>query len=248
MSLNAKKVPMAAGKGDRVEQAPMDPGTYPARVVQVLDMGVQPQRPYKGQDKPPAHMISLTYEFLDEFCLDEEGEEIEDKPRWLSEDFPLKNLEIDLATSTKRYKALDPDEVFDGDFTALVNATCMVTVVQNPDKNGKKDANGKTKVYTNVSGVSAMRPKEAKNAAELVNEPKVFVLDEPDMTIFKSLPEWIQDKIKGNLEFEGSALQEALEGAQEDEEEAPKPKAKGKPKKAAKEPEEDDDEDDEKDW
>lgn len=238
MALNAKKVPMAAGKGDRVEQAPMDPGTYPARVVQVLDLGVQPQRPYKGQDKPPAHMISLTYEFLDEFCLDENGDEIEDKPRWLSEDFPLKNLEIDLATSTKRYKALDPDEVHDGDFTALVNATCMVTVVQNAGQ-GKNAG----KIYTNVANVSAMRPKEARNAPELVNEPKVFVLDEPDMTIFKSLPEWLQDKIKGNLEFEGSALQEALEGAQEGEEEEPKAKPKGKPKKAAKEPVEDEDED-----
>jgi hypothetical protein len=47
----------------------------------------------------------------------------------------------------------------------------------------------------------------------LVNPPKVFDLDEPDMDVFGSIPEWIQKKIKGNLNFQGSVLQRNLGAA-----------------------------------
>lgn len=208
MSLNAKKAPKAGnGGGNRVEQAPFEDGSYPARVVQILDLGMQPQQPYQGKEKPPAHEMMVTYEFLDEFCVDEEGNELEDKPRWLSETFPLYNLDADKAKSTKRYNALDPDLDHDGDFTALVGSTCTVTVVQNPGK-GKNAG----KIYNNIANVAPMRPKDAAKAPELVNPPKVFLLDEPDLEVFQSLPEWLQDKIKGNLEYECSPLQTALEG------------------------------------
>lgn len=242
MGLNVKKM-SSANRGP--QQEPIEPGTYPARVVQVVDLGLQPQRPYKGEAKKPAHEVMITYELLDEFCLDEDGEEDREKPRWLSETFPLNPLTSDLAKSTKRYKALDPDENFDGDFTQLVELPCMVTVIQNA---GKGDNAGK--VYVNVAGVSAMRPKEAARAAGLVNPPKVFILDEPDTTILGSLPDWLQDKIKGNLNFKGSKLEAALEGLdEEEEEEAPKPAPKAKKAaKAAPEPAEEEEADDGEPW
>lgn len=200
MALNARTV---KSKAKGLEQEPMDEGTYPARVVQVIDFGVQPQRPFKGQPKAPAQTIYQTYEFLDEFCKDENGDDVEDKPRWLSEDFPLFNLEADLAKSTKRYHALDPDEKFEGDFTLLVGEPCMVTINQYESKG---------KIRNGISSVAAMRPKEAAKAPQLVNPPKVFLIDNPDLEVFKSLPDWIQEKITGGLEFEGSALDQALNG------------------------------------
>jgi len=228
MAINAAKVKGAAKKG--VEQPQLEAGTYPCRLVQVLDMGVQTQRPFKGEAKAPIQEIMLTYEFLDEFLVDEDGNEQEDKPRWLSETIPLHNLKADLAKSTKRYKALDPELKFKGDFGQLLGMPCMVTVVINP---GKGDNAGK--VYTNIAGVAQMSKKQADKAPDLVNEPKLFDLDDPDLTIFKSLPEWLQEKIQGNLNYEGSALQEALEDAPEDEEEQPKANPKGKAKRAPKE-------------
>ena len=221
MALNVKKMAKVA---EGTKQEPIEAGTYPARVVQVIDLGLQTQRPYKGEAKKPAHEVMITYELLDEFCLDEEGNEDPEKPRWISETFTLNPLTSDLAKSTKRYKALDPEENFDGDFTLLVETPCMVTVVQNP---GKGDNAGK--VYVNVAGVSAMRPREAAKAPDLVNPPKVFVLDEPDTEIFGSLPEWLQDKIKGNLNFKGSALEDAIEalgGVPAKREPAPAPEKK----------------------
>jgi hypothetical protein len=200
MALNARKV---KSKANGPKQEPMDEGTYPARVVQVIDFGVQPQRPFKGVAKPPAQTIYQTYEFLDEFCKDENGDDLEDKPRWLSEQFPLFSLEADLAKSTKRYYALDPDEKYGGDFLLLAGEPCMVTINQYESKGEVKNG---------VSSVAAMRPKEAAKAPELVNPPKVFVIDNPDLEVFKSLPDWMQEKIKESLEFEGSALDEALRG------------------------------------
>lgn len=204
--LNANKLPQNSSKGI-AKQNNIDGGTYQARVVSVLDLGLQTQRPYQGQDKPPKHEIRLTYELLDEFCLDEEGNEVEDKPRWISEDFPFNSLSADLAKSTKRYVSIDPKGECDGDFTLLVNFTCMVQVLE-------KAGTGKHlgKVFNNVGNVTPMRPKDAAKAAPLVNEPKVFVLDEPNLEVFLALPEFLQDKIKGNLEFNGSALQKLLGG------------------------------------
>lgn len=203
MSLNARKV---ASSGGNFNIPTLEAGAYPIRLVQVLSLGLQPQRPYKGEEKPPKDEIMLTHEFLDEFLKDEDGGDILDKPRWLSETLPLNNLDNERANSTKRYYAFDPKEEHGGDWAELVGTPAMATVVLNASR---KDPN---KVYENIQGISTMRAKEAAKAPALVNSPKVFDIDSPDMDIFNSLPEWIQTKMKDNLNFSGSALEKALGG------------------------------------
>ena len=200
MALNASKV-----KGGGVPQDKLEAGVYPCRLVQVLDMGLQTQRPYKGEPKQPAYEISLTYEFTDEFMKDEDGKDREDKPKWLSETMPLHNLNAERAKSTQRYLALDPTREFGGDFSQLLGTPCNVTVVINP---GKGDNAGK--VYENIGGLATMRAKDVDKLPELVNPTKLFDLDAPDMEVFNVLPDWVQEKIKGNLEFAGSPLAHLL--------------------------------------
>lgn len=205
MGFRLNELPRSSnGGGDRVPQPLLDIGSYPARLVRFIDMGIQPQRPYKGQDKPPAHEVDLTYELLDVFMVDKDGNELEDKPRWISESFPVYRLEADLAKSTKRYRALDPNEDFDGDMSQLVGQPCMVTIVHGENK---KDP---ARPYENIGNVTVMRAKEVAKAPELVNPTQVFLLDEPDMELFAKFPKWIQDKLKSNLGFAGSPLQTAL--------------------------------------
>jgi hypothetical protein len=203
MGLNAKKIGGGGNQANKVPQANIAPGTYPARVVQILDLGLQAQRPYQGKDKPPANEIMLTYELVDEFMKDENGNDVADKPRWISETLPFYGLFADKAKSTQRYNALDPDGAYDGDFSKALGQAINVTIVNN--------ING-DKVYDNVATISAMRPRDAANCPELVNPSKLFDLDAPDMDVFNSLPEWLRDKIKGNLNFKGSALEVALNG------------------------------------
>lgn len=233
--LNAKKVKMSGGgKKDFVEQEALEAGTYPARVVSIIDLGLQTQRPYQGQDKPPKQEIKITYELLDEFMLDDKGEEIEDKPRWISEDIPFNNLEVDLAKSTKRYKALDPDMELDGDFTQLLTLPCLVTL--NVTEGRGKSAG---RQFNNVTTISQMRAKDAKKAAELVNPPKFFSCAEPDLDVFLSLPEFQQNKIKDNLEYNGSELQTLIEGGEAKESQPKQDAPKAKSKVVDSEPDED---------
>jgi hypothetical protein len=238
MSLNAKKVAMTGGNDKKfAEQEVLEAGTYPARVVSIIDLGLQPQRPYQGQEKPPKQEIKITYELLDEFILDEDGEEIEDKPRWVSEDIPFNNLEVDLAKSTKRYNALDPDMELDGDFTQLLTLPCLVTL-------NVTDGKGKNvgRKFNNVTTISQMRAKDVKKAVPLVNDAKFFSCSDPDLEIFRSLPEFQQNKIKDNLEYNGSVLQKLLSPSEGEE---PDPKQDYKVDEsggeaAHQEPEEDD--------
>jgi len=196
-------------------QANLEAGTYPGRVVQLIDFGLQPQKPFMGKDKPPANELGVTYELLDEFMKDEAGKDIEDKPRWVSESFPVHPLFAENAKSTKRFKALDPNDEWEGDITKMLTMPLNVTIVNNVVGD---------KVYDNVALTSAMRPKDAEKAPPLKNEPKFFDLDAPDLAVFNSFPKWIQDKIKSNLNFQGSPLQKLLGDApaKEEKKEAPK--------------------------
>ncbi len=201
MGLNANKVKI---EGNGAKAAPLDSGTYPGTLVQVLDLGLQKQFPYKGEEKPPRNEIMLTYELTDEFMLDEDGAEIKDKPRFMSETLPFYSLSADLAKSTKRYYVMDPKEIHGGDFSALISTPVNLTIIQTPPKNGK--------IYNNITGISAVRAKDLAGWPLLINEPKVFTLDDPNKEVFMSFPQWIQDKIKDNLDFGGSLLEKVLAG------------------------------------
>lgn len=245
MALNARKAP----KGGK-SFPPMEAGTYPARLVQIIDLGIQPQE-YKGEEKAPKNELMTTYEFLDEFLPDDDGNPNEEKPRWLSETFALNNLDSEKAKSTLRYYALDPNEEHDGEWPELIETPAMVTVVQ--WKKGEKEGN-------NIASTSAMRSKDAAKAPPLVNPPKVFLMDNPDVEIFLSLPDWVQDKIKAGLEYEGSLLESRLKahkgGSAKKEEKAADEAPKGRKAKKEDVPEDEipfdpDNEpssEDEKDW
>lgn len=203
MGLKLNKV-----KGNSSSSKPREPdvdaGTYPARFVQIIDFGVQPQRPFQGQEKPPTPEVLLTYELLDEFLHDEEGEEDTTRPRWYSETIAVHNLRADLAKSTKRYKVLDPDLKYGGDFEAVLGTPVMITLTH-----GKSKRDDGTP-YVNVGSITPMSPKQASKAPELVNKTKVFDLDNPNVEIFKGLPDWMQEKIQTNLHYTGSKLANLL--------------------------------------
>lgn len=237
MALNAREYKQESNF-DRPD--PLEPGSYPGRVVWIISKGLQPQDDYMGEAKPPKHELYVTYELADEFLLDEDGNEIEDKPRFISETFPMNSLDIDLAKSTKRYVALDPSMEYDGDWSMLIGTPCMINITQ-------KESQKKQRIYNNISGISTMRSKEANKLPDLVNEPKVFDIDEPDIEVFLSLPKWLQDDIRNNLEFEGSVLEKKLENHKGDEKIK---KEKKQPVKEVKKDENDDEEGDEggEDW
>lgn len=204
---SALKTTKAASNVKRVAQAELEIDNYPCRVAQVIDLGLHHKDVWddvnkkftKDLQKAPVNMLMVTYEFTTEFVKDEEGNELADKPRWLSERFPVYALDSDLATSTKRYNAFDPGAAkFGGDWSRIAGEPCSVSIAH------KKS--GKAKIG-NVA-----KPMKGMQVADLKNPVKVFDLSEPDLDVFNSLPEWLQTEIKSNLEFEGSPLERLLAG------------------------------------
>lgn len=201
MALNANNV-----AGNKSDYEPLPPGTYPTRLVGIVDLGLQAQRAYQGKEKAPAQEIAVTFEFTDEFMKDEDGNPDPSKPRWITQSFPFHNLQADRAKSTQWYLTLDPAQKYGGDWTKLIGTATLATVVNNIANSGKH----KGRVFENIAGIALPRPKDADKYPELVNKPIVFDLDDPDPEVFQRLPKFLQDKIKGNLNYEGSALQKLL--------------------------------------
>lgn len=253
MALRPKRV--TGSTGNRVEQEILEVANYPARLVQVIDLGLQ-----KNDFDPDkvAHKLRLTYELTSEFMKDKDGNDVEDKPRWISEEINLIDLPRGMSVGdvyqdqyrgkskmVLRAKAFDPKGSSEFDFSEMLGEPCLVFI---GEKARKKDG----KKYNVIGSVSA--PMKGMATPELQNESTLFVIDEPDLEIFRSLPEFIQDIIKGNLEYQGSELQKALsEGQQEaqvdvKEEEAPAPKKKSPAPKAEPTANTDEEDDDNTPW
>lgn len=196
MPLNARNMPRSGG----IE--PVEEGTYPGRVVQIIDLGRQP-REYQGQSKEPWQAVWMTYELVDEFLKKEDGSDDVTKPRWVSEQFYLYNLDNDKAKSTERFNAIDPNGEADGDLTLLLNFPANIAVVLN--KKGER-------VYNKVGNVTPMRAKDREKCPELVNPTLLFMLDDPDMEAWERLPDFLKDIIKKNVDYQGSLLEARLEG------------------------------------
>src|SRR5690606_37508634 len=124
---------------------------------------------------------------------------------WVTEEMAFHSLKADRAKSTARYFALDPDSKVGGDWGQLIGTPCMVTLTKSKSKKP-----GSTDEYNNISAVSSMRPREAAKAPELVNPAVVFDFYHPDMELFEKFPDWIKEKMKEALDYEGSPLEEAL--------------------------------------
>jgi len=218
MALNSNKLPSSSGN---LKIEPMPAATYPARIVGIVDLGLQAQSPFQGKDKPPTYKFAFTYEFVDEFLKDADGKDMKDKPRWLTEVMPIHNLSAEKAKSTIRYKAIDPENKHKGDFSKLIDIPVMVTVVHNPNKK----VTGA--VWENIGGVAAMRAKDAEKCPKLVNKPFVFDLDTPDVEVFNAVPKFLKKLITSGLEFEGSKLETLLtkSGYKAEEKEAPEEEA-----------------------
>lgn len=197
MSFNAAEQPSSGG----ITIEPMDTGTYPARIAGVSIVGKH-SSVYNGEVKEPKINLALTYEFLDEFLKDENGDEILDKPRFLTENMPFYNLSNTKAKSTERYLAVDPLSVYGGDWSKLITFPIMVSVVQNAGK-GKNLG----KIFNNVDSIAPMRPKEVSKASPLVNPFFLFDFYNPTKEEWEKLPGIVKSICRRAVDFQGTEME-----------------------------------------
>lgn len=171
----------------------IDEGTFPARIVQIIDLGIQEDE-YLGERKV-GHKVFINFEFPTELVT--VGDE--DKPRWLGKEYTVSLHEK--ATLTKLVASADPEGKATSkgrNMKGLLGLPLMVSI-------GSTEK-GKPKI-SNVA-----RLMKGLTVGELVNKSIFFDMDDGDVEQFNKLPQWMQDKIKGGLDFEDTMLAKALNG------------------------------------
>lgn len=174
---------IAKESGSGSSYAPIEAGTYPARCCGVVDLGLQ-HIEWQGQKKDQDKVLLM-------FELPTERIEIdgEDKPRWMSVRYTMSLHEkagLRKALDAWRGKPMTAEELKGFDLSRLLNAPCMLTVVNKEGSNGG--------MYANIGGIS--KPMKGMSVAELENEPILFDMSADNaLTVYQKLPEWIRKVI-----------------------------------------------------
>ena len=171
-------------------------GAYIGRCYSLIDLGTQLSSGQFGEKLQ--HKIRIGWELFGE---DENGEpltvDVDGKtmPMTISKSYTVSlhekaGLRKDLAAW--RGRDFTDEEAKGFDVSKLIGAYCMVNVTTS-------ETNGKT--YSNVAGLTPL-PGALKNSKPApVHEHVVFDLDKPDMAVFNSFHEKLQNAIKASPEW-----------------------------------------------
>lgn len=177
---------IAKEKGGSGGYDPVEAGTYPARCVAVVDLGIQ-HNTFNNKDQ---EKVLLMFELPTE-RITVDGE---DKPRWLSARYTMSLNEKATLRKTLdawRGKPFTPEELLGFDLSNVINAPCMLTVT-NTEKNGN--------TYANISGVSKLM--KGMEVPALENEPIVFDMEAENAEEVKAkLPDWVQKIIEESVSW-----------------------------------------------
>lgn len=212
----------------------LDAGSYHARLVHIIDLGLQPGSP---QYPDPKHKLKFTFELMDEFCF-EKGEDdsydedapLLDKPRFFHYECTY-NPDGYMGENSNIYpvmQVLSPSFLKSGNMEEelgdLLGRPVNVVLSRYIKASGKRKGQEDNK----VTGITSMKKKEFQTLKvmkengspanlELVNEPHFFDLDNPTLEGFNKLTKGNQycdqDKILASTAFAGSPLCLLLGGA-----------------------------------
>lgn len=184
-------------KKARVDYGRMEDGTYPARIVRILDFGLQFATDFKtGEVKKYddgndviQHKVWIDFEFPTETI------EIDSiaKPRWLGKEYVISSHEK--AAIQGLLKAADPDgkvTMKGRNVSGLLGLPVMVGV--------GSTSSGKAKI------VNVTRLIKGMNVDPLANPTLFFDLDSPDIKTFEGLPDWMKKRIQEGVDFDKTAF------------------------------------------
>ena len=155
------------GSSQKMEAPLLTAGGYPARLREIVDLGLQPG----SRDFPePQLKMSLVFECLDEFMRDEEGKELHDEPRVFDYEISY-NSDGYMSERSNIFKVMQALGGFTKPLQELLGTPCTISLIQ---KSTKADA---AKKYNKVTGVTAMREKDVEKAEPLKGETFFFSLD-----------------------------------------------------------------------
>lgn len=164
---------------------PCPAGTYPARMVQLLDLGTQISD-FQGETKA-AHKLLLTFEICDPETSRDDG-----KPFTISKRFTASLHEkagLRKTLESWRGRPFSPDELRGFNLENILGKPCLLSVVQ--ETKGER-------TYSNISAIMGM-PK-GMTCPDPSATPASFDLSAPNWEIFDGLREQLQEQIASSPE------------------------------------------------
>lgn len=172
---------------------PIDAGTYPAVCVGIVDLGEQYSETFKKYNDKMLVIWEIPSQTIE---IDGGG-----KPRWLSKDFSASLNEKSNLYQTLvswRGKAFTENELTEDEtgfmqFSVLdmLGTGCFLQVIVE-----EKDGNSYNRI-TSVIALPAGMPAPATETPLIA-----FDIDAWDDEVFKSLPGWIQERIKKSTQYQ----------------------------------------------
>lgn len=165
----------------------IDEGTYPARVAQVVDFGIQPQTDYEtGAEAESKPVVYITWEFPTSRIELENDEGTTSLPRWQGKEYKVSKHEK--SNLMKLVGSLKPNLRSLDEFC---NMPCMVQI-------------GSTKPG-NAKVANVLPPMQGMDVAPLENDAVFFDFDHPTQETFELLKPWQQRKVKEAENYNGFA-------------------------------------------
>lgn len=198
MSLKLSDAKVPGKKFDRPLPAAK---TQPARIVHVIDLGVQKRRAFQGKDKDPCRQIFINLELVNEKHVDEEsGKEyrLNVSPRRFN------FINDEKSKLVQFVKSVDPENKCEGDLAKLVGLPTMVTVVH-----VKVQKDGEEATYANVGGI--IPPPDEFPIKPLFAEPVFFNFDEPTEEALRAMPKFLHEIMAEAVNYKGSKTQALIE-------------------------------------
>ena len=166
-------------------------GVHLARCYQMIHIGTNEEN-IQGTTKT-LNKCRIGWEFPNDLHVfnEDQGEQ----PIVLSKEYTLSMHEKStLRKDLKSWRGKDftEDEARAFDVTKLIGVPCMINIVHKKSKDG-------TKTFEEVASISPLM--KGQEMPDPINEPHVLDYDNFDENLFKSLPEFIQDKIKTSSEY-----------------------------------------------
>jgi len=178
---------------------PIPQGVHMARCYRVIDLGTQ-EVEWEG-DKKLQHKVLIAWELHGEA---EDGSALtqdDGKPMSISKRYTMslgRNARLRADLEAWRGRAFTDEELRGFDVSKLIDAFCMLNVTHN-------SRDGKT--YSNIASISPV-PAMLRNAKPAGIMPaEVFDATAPDMTMFGTFHEKLQEVIRNSYEWRARNVQ-----------------------------------------
>lgn len=191
-----KKINLLSGNGGgskKKANKPLTEGVQEARIVRILEMGIQPANQYFADSKPQ-HTMVFCFELADD-KVEVDGEM---KPAFTFIDVNVVGGEKAKLTKLAIAAGLDPSNLVFEDF---LGKAVSLTI---------KNRESKGNIYSNAVAFGGLSPRVAATVPELVADSYFLDFDTPDLEILKKISPYRIGKIKEALNFSGSEMEKAL--------------------------------------